>query len=227
MVTSTIAKGRIASMDTRAAEQSARSAGDHDAHEHAEAAAEPGGRARAKRPTTRMLQLLQDDLVRYANQPIGVVVAETLEAAQEAARLVQVRYAAAKPEVNLEPRLAAQLCTREGRRRRRSRADAVAGDVNGGSAPGRSVKVEHVYGTPFETHNPMEPHATIAVWDGPDKLTLYDATQGIFGDQATRGDAARLAARQRARDLALPGRRLRQQRPTWSHVVWPRWPRAT
>ena len=36
------------------------------------------------------------------------------------------------------------------------------------------------YTTPMESHNPMEPHATIAVWEG-DKLTVYDATQGVFG----------------------------------------------
>ena len=37
-----------------------------------------------------------------------------------------------------------------------------------------------MYETPPETHNPLEPHATLAVWNG-DRLTVYDATQGIFG----------------------------------------------
>ena len=39
---------------------------------------------------------------------------------------------------------------------------------------------EHVYRTPDEVHNPMEPHATIAVWPDPEHLVLYDATQGVF-----------------------------------------------
>jgi CO/xanthine dehydrogenase Mo-binding subunit len=38
----------------------------------------------------------------------------------------------------------------------------------------------HVYTTPLETHNPMEPHATIAQWNG-DQLTLHDATQYVYG----------------------------------------------
>jgi xanthine dehydrogenase YagR molybdenum-binding subunit len=43
------------------------------------------------------------------------------------------------------------------------------------------VEVTQSYTTPNENHNPMEPHATIAMWTGPDQLTLYDATQGVFG----------------------------------------------
>jgi len=43
-----------------------------------------------------------------------------------------------------------------------------------------AVKVEQTYTTPVENHNPMEPHATTAVWQG-DHLLLYDATQGVFG----------------------------------------------
>ena len=42
------------------------------------------------------------------------------------------------------------------------------------------MKLENVYITPIEHHNPMEPHATIAAWDG-DNLTLYDATQFVVG----------------------------------------------
>ncbi len=42
------------------------------------------------------------------------------------------------------------------------------------------MKVDNVYTTPQEHHNPMEPHATIARWDG-DMLTVYDASQGVFG----------------------------------------------
>src|SRR5438445_8353593 len=58
-------------------------------------------------------------------------------------------------------------------------ADQLRGDVE--TALRRAEhKVEAEYETPPETHNPLEPHATLAVWSG-DRLTLYDATQGIFG----------------------------------------------
>ncbi|MBV8590068.1 MAG: xanthine dehydrogenase family protein molybdopterin-binding subunit [Acetobacteraceae bacterium] len=44
--------------------------------------------------------------------------------------------------------------------------------------------MEATYTTPIEHHNPMEPHATIAVWDG-DRLTVWTATQGISGAKNT------------------------------------------
>src|SRR6202012_4461127 len=47
-----------------------------------------------------------------------------------------------------------------------------------------AVVIDQVYSTPIENHNPMEPHATIASWDG-DKLNVYDATQGISGVQGS------------------------------------------
>jgi xanthine dehydrogenase YagR molybdenum-binding subunit len=79
--------------------------------------------------------------------------------------------------------------------------------------------IDHVYSTPFEVHNPMEPHATIAVWDSPDHLTLYDATQGVFTD---RGRVASL--------FGLPpenvhvispylGGGFGSKGPVWSHVI--------
>jgi xanthine dehydrogenase YagR molybdenum-binding subunit len=54
------------------------------------------------------------------------------------------------------------------------------GDVGAGFTAAKT-RVDTTYTTPVETHNPMEPHATIAVWQGDARLTLYDATQGIFG----------------------------------------------
>src|SRR5258705_13026969 len=41
-----------------------------------------------------------------------------------------------------------------------------------------AVKLDETYVTPAETHNPLELHSTVAVWDGP-MLTLYDSTQGV------------------------------------------------
>ena len=58
-------------------------------------------------------------------------------------------------------------------------ADTRKGDAESALASA-AVKVDNVYTTPVEHHNPMEPHATIAQWDG-DRLTLYDASQGVVG----------------------------------------------
>src|SRR5256714_6098713 len=58
-------------------------------------------------------------------------------------------------------------------------ADVERGKIDEGLAAAE-VKIDETYRTPYENHNPMEPHATTAVWEG-DKLTVYDATQYTYG----------------------------------------------
>ena len=61
------------------------------------------------------------------------------------------------------------------------RADTTRGDLAAGLAAAAAV-VDAEYTTPIENHNPMEPHATIAAWEG-DALTVWDATQAVIGDR--------------------------------------------
>src|SRR5262249_1182667 len=56
-----------------------------------------------------------------------------------------------------------------------------------------ATRIEQTYTIPTEHHNPMEPHATIAVWDGP-KLTLYEKTQGVDMTQKQVSQALGIAA---------------------------------
>jgi xanthine dehydrogenase YagR molybdenum-binding subunit len=125
----------------------------------------------------RVLQLLQDDQIRYDDQPVAVVVADTLENARRAARLVAVRYQAGTPRAGLASSIDQAYAPDK---TPRGPTDTHTGDFERAftAAPAR---VDGTYTTPAETHNPMEMHATVAVWQGGDKLTLYDATQGIFG----------------------------------------------
>lgn len=111
------------------------------------------------------IEVLQDDRVRYAGQPIALVVAETLEAASEGARLLA-------PQYETEP-------ARSGFDNERFAAEAVGfgmpasivkGDVEAGLAAA-AYRVEATYETPPQYHNAMEPHALIAHWEG-DRLTL-------------------------------------------------------
>ncbi|HVY47631.1 MAG TPA: xanthine dehydrogenase family protein molybdopterin-binding subunit, partial [Minicystis sp.] len=91
------------------------------------------------------------------------------------------------------------------------------GDVDKGLAAA-AARVEAVYTTPFETHNPLEPHATIAAWQG-DRLTLYDATQGIF--ESRRKAAASLGlGKDRVRVIShFLGGGFGCKGSAWSHVV--------
>ncbi len=213
LVMSTIAKGRVVSIETGSAERQPGVLAILT-HENAPRLSQNAMQS-AGGPATRKLQLLQDDRVLYANQPIAVVVAQTLEAAEESAHSVKVHYAVETPSVSLDH---GQPYTPVKAGGGGDPSVKNRGDVAAGLAQA-DVKIEHVYSTPFETHNPMEPHATIAVWEGSDKLTLYDATQGIFVD---RERVANLLGLQpdnvRVISLYLGGG-FGSKGPTWSHVV--------
>src|ERR687887_640814 len=119
----------------------------------------------------------EDDIIRYYGQYIAVAVADTFETARAAADAVRATYAAEKP--NVETHLEADddpdvVDTTFGPRHR---LDSERGDTEGAfaSAP---VKLDQTYITPSETHNPLEPHATTAIWDGS-MLTLYESSQGV------------------------------------------------
>ena len=180
MVMSSIAKGRIASLDTRDAE---RAKGVTLVMSHLNVPKLPqlekqNSSGSTGRPTGRVLQVFQDNVVHYANQPIALVVAETIEEATEGARLVQVRYLAEQPQVDLQSRMGQ---TYEPKKAGGGGDPSVShrGDMQAGLSQA-DQRLQQVYWTPHEVHNPMEQHATVAVWDRPDHLTLYDATQGVF-----------------------------------------------
>jgi len=175
IVGSTISRGRIASLGRAEAE---RVPGVLAVLTHDNAPRLPGGEGKGD-SNERVLQLLQDDGVRYDGQPVAVVVARTLEAASFAASLVDARYEVEEATVFVEPASGGAFTPKPSGPR--PPPDSSRGDVAGALAAA-AVKVDATYTTPLQTHNPMELHGTVAVWQG-DNLTLYDATQGIFSVQ--------------------------------------------
>ena len=120
----------------------------------------------------------EDDVVRYYGQYIALAVADTFETAKAAADAVRVTYAENKPNVDTDLKaddepdvVATTFSMRERLQSQRGDADAAFA-----RAP---VKLDQTYVTPAETHNPIELHATTAVWDGS-TLTLYEGSQGVF-----------------------------------------------
>ena len=168
-IQSAIAKGKIAQINTRLAEQVP---GVLAVITHLNAPKLSGDKGGGHK-----LLLLQDNQVQYSDQQIGVVVADTFEHAMQAAALVQVQYEQDKPALNLKENLN-QAYVPEGKISRKDPPDSAHGNVSQGLA-GAAVTIDQTYTTPVENHNPMEPHATTAVWQG-DHLLLYDATQGVF-----------------------------------------------
>jgi xanthine dehydrogenase YagR molybdenum-binding subunit len=123
----------------------------------------------------------EDDVVRYYGQYVALAVADTFETAKAAADAVRVTYAKEKPNVETDLKadddpdvVATTFAPRERLQNQRGDADAAFA-----KAP---VKLDQTYVTPAETHNPLELHATTAIWDGA-TLTLYESSQGVVNLQ--------------------------------------------
>jgi xanthine dehydrogenase YagR molybdenum-binding subunit len=178
LVTSTIASGRVARIDSAAAE---RAPGVLAVISHVNAMRLPdAGKAAVHPPDGRVLSLLQDDQVAYSNQPIALVVAATIEQANGAAALVRVAYerAATRLDFDAERRNEYPPDKVNG-----GPADTRRGDVEAG-LQSAAHRMAAAYTTPFQHHNPMEPHATLASWDG-ERLCVEDSTQYVAGVRKT------------------------------------------
>jgi xanthine dehydrogenase YagR molybdenum-binding subunit len=119
------------------------------------------------------MDLLQNDHVRYAHQAIAVVIAETLEAATEGVNLLAPRYETEQARVGLDDAESFMPETVGAG----SPADMRVGDVDA-ALGAAALRMEATYETPAQYHNPLEPHAIVAVWDG-DHLTIDTPSQGL------------------------------------------------
>ncbi|MGN6798387.1 MAG: xanthine dehydrogenase family protein molybdopterin-binding subunit [Gaiellaceae bacterium] len=138
------------------------------------------------------LAILQSARVSYHGQIVGIVVAESLEAARGAQHLVHFDYDESEHDVELRvdhPTLYKPEVVNPS-----FPTDTEEGDVEA-ALSSAAFAVDETYRTPAEHNNPMEPHATTAVWDG-NTLTLYDSTQGAYPTQQTVAETLGLPAAQ-------------------------------
>jgi xanthine dehydrogenase YagR molybdenum-binding subunit len=173
--TSTIASGRIASIDAAEARRQPGVLG-IITHENAPKLFPVSMEHELGKPGQTFFPL-EDNRVQYAGQILGVVVAQTLSQATHAAQLVKVSYDEHKPDIYMEDNLANSF-----QPRKMGRGDPTE-SLRGKPADAlisAEVKLQQTYTTPIENHNPMELSATIATWEG-DRLTLHDATQWVYG----------------------------------------------
>ncbi len=176
IVRSTVANGRIASMDSTAA-QRASGVLAVLTHRNAPRLAYRPHKGLPDPATGERLHVLQDDRVNHQGQPIALVIAETVEQANHAATLVRVTYADEAGITDIS-----RVVPIEPTRQKTDQGETRPPQTRRGD-PERAlttaeVKVEHTYVIPRENHNPIEMHATIAAWDG-DRLTLWDKTQWV------------------------------------------------
>jgi xanthine dehydrogenase YagR molybdenum-binding subunit len=114
---------------------------------------------------------------------VAVVVAETLDQAERAAAALRISYAAERPIVDPTAAEPGPVVPEAGMLpNARIPADTARGNADGALADA-PVRVDEIYGIARENHNPMEPHATVAAWNG-DRLTLWSKSQFVVNEQA-------------------------------------------
>ncbi len=213
MVTSTVPAGRIAAWDTDAAEASP---GVIAVITHRNAADLPDNGKSGKKPSTgRVLSLLQTNKISYNGEPIAIVVADTHERAWQAARLMRpkVQTGTEKPRVDFS---IAKATLHDPGKVQGKPSDTHRGDFAAG-VNGAAAVIDAVYTTPIEHHNPMGPHATVAVWNG-DALTVYDSTQGISGDKRSIAAALGISPEKVIVICPYVGGGFGCKGSSWSHV---------
>jgi xanthine dehydrogenase YagR molybdenum-binding subunit len=184
-VQATIARGRVTAMDTAAAEALA----------GVLAVLTVSNAERLASTEDAELAVLQSDEVGFRGQLIGVVVAETSELARQAADLVRVSYDERPHDSVLSvdrDDLYAPEQVNAGHE-----TDTAEGDVAAAVAAAE-VTLEQTYSTAMYHNNPLEPHATTALWDpsGDGFLTLWDSTQGVHPDRSAVCEVLGLAEEQ-------------------------------
>ncbi|MFI6297198.1 xanthine dehydrogenase family protein molybdopterin-binding subunit [Nonomuraea sp. NPDC050790] len=174
MVHATISRGRITSIDTSEVKDVVAVI----THENAPRMKPPP----RPNPVVNIATLMTGSSVNYLNtdevhwdgQPVAVVVADTLAAAQEGAARVRVGYAVQEGVVDFaaeEPNAVPQKNDIV------SQGEAKKGDAEAALAAA-AVTVDLRFTTPPQNHNALEPHSTTAIWDG-ERLTLHDSTQSL------------------------------------------------
>jgi xanthine dehydrogenase YagR molybdenum-binding subunit len=182
---STIARGRIAALDTAAAEAAPGVALVMTYRNAPKLAVPPAiGLTNLKAAGNNMLPVMQDDEVRWNGQTVALVLAETQEQADHGASLVRVRYDAVPSRTRFEDGKA-DARTPDSILIEKNRL--VKGDARRSLDTAAHV-IDAVYRTPWLNHNPIEPHAATVVWQG-DRLIVHDATQGL---NATAGSLAKV-----------------------------------
>ena len=121
---------------------------------------------------------LQDDEIYHDGQHLGVVVAESFEEATYAASLVQVTYQSQPPVVTLYEERAQKNATVPEKFAGREELQHKRGDVNSALATA-AHKIDFVYSTPIENHNPIETYSTTSDWESADQLLIHECTRGI------------------------------------------------
>jgi xanthine dehydrogenase YagR molybdenum-binding subunit len=185
VVHSTIARGRIVELDITAAE-AAPGVALVMTHRNAPKMATPPpiGLTNLKAAGNNILPVMQDPEIHWNGQAVAVVLAETQEQADHAASLIKPRFEAATARTRFD---AAKADARTPDSLLIERNRLKKGDTKA-AFEAAAARIDAVYRTPWNNHNPIEPNATTIAWEG-DRLIVHDATQAVHG---TAGSLAKV-----------------------------------
>jgi xanthine dehydrogenase YagR molybdenum-binding subunit len=164
-VQATVARGRMTRFDTAAAEEVS----------GVLAVLTPERAERLASTEDAELAVLQSDEVSFRGQIVGAVVAETSETARQAAALVRIDYEQAEHDAELSADR--DDLYRPEKVNPSFPTDSAQGDVEAALADAE-ITIDQTYTTAMYHNNPLEPHATTALWENG-TLTLWDSTQGV------------------------------------------------
>ena len=170
---STIARGRITTLDTSAAEAAAGVALVMTYRNAPRMQPPPRMLTAPKAYAGSDLPVMQDDSIHWNGEPVAVVLAESQEQADHAASLIELAYASSPPltfdEAKAHSRSPEHLVFRP--------VAFAVGDAEAALADAPH-SVDLIYRTPRHNHNAIEPHAVTMAWDG-DELTVHDSCQAV------------------------------------------------
>src|SRR5438874_588909 len=177
LIQTAIANGRVANIDTSAAKSAPGVIAILTRENAPRFKPYPDSLSKAGVPGESRVPL-QDDEIHYAGQHLGVVVAESFEQATYAVSLVRVTYQTQPPVVTLNDERVQKNATFPEKFAGREALQVKRGDVDAGLATA-AHKIDVVYSTPIENHNPIETYSTTGEWEAPDRLLIHECTRGI------------------------------------------------
>ena len=217
IISSQVSKGTVVAMDTSAADKAPGVLAVLTPFNMPKLPQQPEPKG-GVRPTSRKISLLQDATVHYELQPIGVVVADTLERAMHGVSLVQVKYDEQPPVAGMVTHLEDSFAPKQVGGSHPEATDTAEKDADAMFA-GSHTKFAQIYQTPIENHNAMEPHATIAWWTDPQHLTLFDSSQGVFSTRKRVAELFQVPPENVRVVCHYVGGGFGSKGPVWSHTM--------
>lgn len=211
LVGSNISKGTIAAIDTKAAE---RAPGVLGVITHLNIAKPPGYLSAdpSKPAAVRGLKIFDDDIIHFNGQPIALVMADSFERATYAASLVKAQYNKEAFSTDLATAMKEEKPLEGNQYKENVRGEKDAWK-------NAAVKIEGTYTMPNQVHNPMEMHATIVKWEGDDKVTVWEKTQGVKSTQRDIMQAFGLAEKNVQVNTQFVGGGFGAALRTWPHAL--------